>query len=312
MWQDKHVYVLPLDAVGAELDRRELADLAVVVQLISSHGVKRSMWILQAKVSRRPLSAFSGSSSLKEIELFEQTDCFTLLDGNNNPLGRSYYAFEFGGPQHWSYLTFHKNHRLAMKKGDLFPVMRRWPGSKSGPAPAVHSFCDSLFQACTGTLGVSVDYKPEDDEWSRLYKALMDDASVRLTTGYAKTPGNPTGSVMQLAACALPQFSNYATILFGNDDYFSWHRYRRLLKRNAHWASSPAWHTFGVRHGRWGGDCAPGEADRILIDGAFGDSPPNGGGGEGSSDDGSDDGNEWPGFQHIIFVDVWSESTGGA
>ena len=164
MWQDKHVYVKPLDAAGAELDSRELADLAVIVNRIDAGGIQQSMWILQAKVAARSSSRLTGKSTDKEIELLEQTDCFTLLDGSGAGVGRSYYAFEFCGPQHWSFLTFHKNHRVPMKKGDRFPVMMRWPGSTSPKKPVVHSFCQSLLEVCKGNLGASVDHPPEDDE----------------------------------------------------------------------------------------------------------------------------------------------------
>ena len=183
MWQDKHVYVQPLDSKGVELERRELADLAVIIQRISKAGVERSMWILQAKVCAKPTSTFSGPSSLKEIELFERTDCFTLLDGKSKPLGKSYYALSFSGPEHWAFLTFHKNHRLMMSGGTSFPVMMRWPGSKAPHAITVNSFCGSLLKACNGTYGASVDHNPEDDEWSRLVSELMVDAGGRKTTG---------------------------------------------------------------------------------------------------------------------------------
>lgn len=308
MWQDKHVYVTPVDHTGNDLPRRELADLAVFVQHFRKTGIHRSMWILQAKVSTKPTSPFTSGSSPGEIELFERTDCFTLLDGQGSPVGRSYYAHEFNGPTHWAFLTFHKNHRNATRKGGaISPTMMRWPGSVRPIAPTVTSFCDSLLQACHGRLGAPVHADPTKDEWSRLYAALMVDSMARLRTKYAISSGNPAGSVMQFAACALPNTVNRAA---------------QLLSRRPDWKALalslwPILHAYPDRfflrqrpvniyceRGRWGGDSYPGEVDMKLFEEAFpgeGGEPPEPPNDAGANSDGDGNG---PGFSHILFVDI--------
>lgn len=310
MWQDKHVYVKPLDAAGAELERRELADLAVIVNRIDMAGIQRSMWILQAKVASRPSSRLTGPSTDKEIALFEQTDCFTLLDGSGADAGRSYYAFEFSGPQNWAFLTFHKNHRVPMKKGDPFPVMMRWPGSTSPKKPTVDSLCRSLLEVCKGNLGASVDHPPEDDEWSRLFRALMDDEKARPTTGYAVTAGNALGSVLQLAATALPGFNRFVLEHYSHDRN-RYHELRRRVElvRSANlWPSPKPWPDPPgalVCRGFWGSGVRPDNVDRRLLEQAFGESPPTRNDGD-RRDRGQGEG---PGIPHILFVDLWGEPT---
>lgn len=310
MWQDKHVYVKPLDAADAELERRELADLAVIVNRIDATGIQQAMWILQAKVASRPSSRLTGPSTDKEIELFEKTDRFNLLDGVGKAVGPSYNALNIDGPTHWAFLTFHKNHRVPMKKGDRFPVMMRWPGSVSPKKPTVHSFCESLLDLCKGNLGASVDYPPDQDEWSRLFQALMHDEKARPITGYAVTDGNPRGSVLQLAASTLGGFHSFAEERFSQIP----DRYRELLLQvdvvrtfrfftDSMALPDPAIPL--VCHGAWATGVKPDGVDRRLIEQAFGEAPPT----EnlrGRGDDGQGDG---PGVPHILFIDLWAEPT---
>lgn len=196
MWQDKCIYVKP---TGGK--QRELADIAVIVQRLNAGNViSRSMWILQAKVVEKPISAFSGASSKKEIELFEgvsygaQTPSFDLLERKDGGSIGFFPAGSFGGPLHWSFLTLHRDPKVPVQE-----VLRdRWPGSNI-VAPMHRSLCRSLVDVINGGRGVPVMLPAQKgDEWSRLFELLMAQPS-GLTTGHATSAANPTGAVMQLS-----------------------------------------------------------------------------------------------------------------
>ena len=302
MWQDKTVYVEPYDHSGNALTPRELADLAIITNFIGPAGIQRTMWVLQAKVSTKPTSNFGGEPSRKEIELFEKSGCFSLLDGSGVPRGQAYDAHDFLGPSHWSFLTFHRNHHRPCPGSQPFPVNMRWPGSISPTFPVTESFCKSLVDVCNGVHGVSVDKPPSGDDWSRLYEALMSANSAKKTK-YAVTSGNTDGSVMQLAAASLVRFQSLATSaqttlalatwmdqFADRDSYHFWRRWPRRLRG------------VSLINGSWAEESRSREADDALILDAFGDGPPGLDGG--AVDDGDGDG---PGFRHMLFVDVLSQ-----
>lgn len=221
MWQDKHIYVKP--TVGKQ---RELADIAVISQRLKAGNViSRSMWILQAKVVEKPTSSFSGTSSKKEIELFEgappgsQTPGFNLLERNNGRSIGFFPAGAFCGPLHWSFLTLHRDPKMPLQD-----VLRdRWPGSKI-VAPTHKSLCGSLVDVINGGRGAPVVLPAQKgDEWSRLFELLMAQPS-GVTTGHATSDANPTGAVMQLStlqlaavhAAVVPEWSDHLP-------YSRWH-----------------------------------------------------------------------------------------
>lgn len=196
MWQDKHIYVKP---PGGK--QRELADIAVIAQRLNAgHVISRSMWILQAKVVEKPTSRFSGSSSRKEIELFEgappggKTPGFDLLERKSGSSIGSFPAGAFGGPLHWSFLTLHRDPKVPVQEA----LRDRWPGSNI-VAPTHNSLCRSLVDVINGGRGVPVVLPAQKgDEWSRLFELLMAQPS-GFTTRHATSAANPTGGVMQLS-----------------------------------------------------------------------------------------------------------------
>lgn len=303
MWQDKTVYVEPYDNSGSKLAPRELADLAIITNFIGPAGIRRTMWVLQAKVSARPTSNFGGEPSRKEIELFEKSRCFSLLDASGFPRGQAYDAHDFLGPAHWSFLTFHRNHHWPSRGNQPFPVHMRWPGSISPKFPVTESFCKSLVDVCKGVHGVSVDKDPSVDEWSRLYEALMLANSTRRTK-YAVTSGNLDGSVMQLAAASLDRFRSLETSVWEALTIGTW--MDQFADRDSYYSCGAEWNlrSCGVStiNSIWAEESRSREADDALIRDAFGDGPPGLEGG--AADDGDGDG---PGFRHMLFVDVLSQ-----
>jgi hypothetical protein len=230
MWQDKHIYVKP---TGGR--QRELADIAVISQRLKAGNViSRSMWILQAKVVEKPTSSFSGTSSKKEIELFEgappgsQTPGFDLLDRKDGTSIGSFPAGAFGGPLHWSFLTLHRDPKVPLQD-----VLRdRWPGSKI-VAPTHKSLCGSLVDVISGGRGAPVVLPAQKgDEWSRLFELLMAQPS-GVTTGHATSAANPTGAVMQLSTLQLAAV--HAAVGLERSDYLPYSRWHYNHWHYNHW-----------------------------------------------------------------------------
>jgi len=228
MWQDKHVYVKP--KVGG---RRELADIAVITQRLKAGNVlSRAMWLLQAKVAEKPTSSFRGSSSRREIELFEggqgaqppQTPGFDLLDRKGVTAIATFPPGAFNGPHHWSFLTLHRDPKVPVHE-----VLRdRWPGSNAA-TPVHKSFCGSLVDVINGVRGMPVSIPPKPgDEWSRLFQLLMAEPS-GATVGHAVSAANPSGAVMQLSTLQLA----------ANHDAGYW--------RSPYYLRSPHMHRFSIR-----------------------------------------------------------------
>ena len=202
MWQDKHVYVRPTGG-----GRRELADIAVIAQRLKAGNViSRAMWLLQAKVAETPTSRFRGSSSKREIELFEgvpgaQTPGFDLLERKGGKSIAFFPAGAFGGPAHWSFLTLHRDPKVP-----AYEVLRdRWPGSHA-VAPSHRSFCGSLVDVVNGGRGMPVVLPAQTgDEWSRMFELLMAQPG-GTTVGHAVSVANPTGAIMQLSTLQLAAY----------------------------------------------------------------------------------------------------------
>jgi hypothetical protein len=195
MWQDKHIYVRPLGGPS-----RELADIAIILQRLErGGGVKRSMWLLQAKVVREPASVFRGDSSRKEIELLEGglnggNPAFEVLDRTRTyAIADPFRADAFHGPHFWSFLTLHRDPGIPI----TVTIRDRWPGSTTTAVPTHRSLCESLLGVISDQRGGEVK-QPATDEWSRLYDLLMTQPS-GVRTGHAVAAGNPQGAVMQLS-----------------------------------------------------------------------------------------------------------------
>lgn len=286
MWQDKHVYVKP--ALGAQ---RELADIAIIVQKEDEGRlVSRTMWLLQAKVASAPHSVFSGKSSKKEIELFEGippglTPQFQVLSQIGGPaLLPIFPAGAFNGPNHWSFLTLHRDPKIP-----VWDAMReRWRGSTI-VAPVHSSFCGGLIKAINGTRGMPVNLPAQPgDHWSALYQLLMTYSLVKPSTGHAMSAANPTGAIMQFstmqqAAIYMSQRSRQNPRRFT----FGW---RASLNRGSSTRSSGA-----ADSGKW----MP--FDETLLNEAFGDiEPPDGP----NSDNSFERMDPSSGIPLIIFIDV--------
>ncbi|WP_313417663.1 hypothetical protein [Stenotrophomonas sp.] len=229
MWQDKHVYVRPTGG-----DRRELADIAVILTREAKGQLSdQRMWLLQAKVSDTPLSPFTGSSSAKEIELFEgypgsAPPEFKLLKGRDKYLAfpHVFPAGAFKGPGHWAFLTLQRDPTKPSNE-----VMReRWTGSPT--APAHGSLFGALTEVISGTRGEPVVLPPpSNDHWSILFDYLMARPSPFASTRHAASVANPSGNAMQLSVLqqaadvlerhwAIWPFNSIAGLRFHADDRF--------------------------------------------------------------------------------------------
>lgn len=253
------------------------------------------MWILQAKVSESPTSAFKGGASKKEIELLEGMPSFDLLDREGgNPISTPRFpANAFAGPKHWSFLTFHRDPKKPYANALVYPVRQRWTGSVSPAVPAQptnHSFCETLLGVIQGAFGMPVGVVPPD-EWSRLYDLLMNQAMVKPTIGHAISTANPSGSVMQFCAASLASLST----LWGRVPS-SWMRFVAFGNRRRYWPSRAPLPTFAqsrnVPSSRWL------EMDDFLIAEAFDRNPPD------TPHSAPSDAGDGPGFPLILFIDV--------
>lgn len=285
MWQDKHVYVKP--KVGG---RRELADIAVITQRLEAGNViSRAMWLLQAKVAEKPTSSFKGSSSRREIELFEgvqgaQPPGFDLLDHKGVTAIATFPPGAFRGPNHWSFLTLHRDPKVPVHE-----VLRdRWPGSDTA-TPMHQSFCGSLVDVINGVRGMPVVMPPQSgDEWSRLFQLLMAQPT-GATVGHAVSAANPSGAVMQLSTLQLA--ASHAA------GYLHWPYYLHFLSRDRQVSIASSFRRSLTIAGRAGIEAL----SRALQAEAFGEgenSPPQGPVERPASDE------PGPGFPLTVFIDI--------
>lgn len=235
IWMDKHAWV-SWDAPdgGPRRERRELADLAVIIRRHHSGKRRVWMWVAQAKRVRRAFGKYTGESSKHEIELLHGMPTFRL-EGVDDVFELT-QDFPPGSvlPQvtawpevsvPWTFIDFDSD---PAKPGSAMsmlgsPIVARWT---AGP-PESSTWAETCgFQGATaisyaqclaslvlaGSMpswtpagvgnaqtalypGAPVDSRYP--QWSRLYRELIGQARRRPSSGHAKSGGNPYGSVLQ-------------------------------------------------------------------------------------------------------------------
>lgn len=193
-WLDKTAYVFP-STPGVSTPRRELADLAVILHDYSqNHHV---MWILQAKKSDDAADPLpSGSSTQKEIELFEKSPQFEL---EQLPKGKTKLAFdlepEFGSPansasfRHWSFLMFRQT-PSAPHAAAPSPVQWRWNGSDLHPQTGsfMKGITEMLHPPSRSDHKGAKLLKNGHNGWKALHDALMTHLPATTILGHARGP----------------------------------------------------------------------------------------------------------------------------
>ncbi len=193
-WLDKTAYVHPTTP-GVSTDRRELADLAVVLRDFARRD--HVMWILQAKKGDNPAGTLDTKySTLKEIALFEKAPQFELeLLSKAKPMPAFDLEPEFGPPsnsanfRHWSFLMFRETPTAPAASGPS-PAQWRWDGS--GPIPKTGSFMQGITEMLLPRM--SPNHKGEKllprvpDGWNDLHDALMNHVPAAVVLGHAEQP----------------------------------------------------------------------------------------------------------------------------
>jgi hypothetical protein len=193
-WLDKTAYVFPTTA-GVSIQRRELADLAVVLRDDSLNH--HAMWILQAKKNdNAAASNLSGRSTQLEIELFEKFPQFELEQMSKAKTKLAFdLAPEFGSPansanfRHWSFLMFRET-PTAPPSGVTSPVQWRWNGS--GPNPQTGSFMKGITEMLlppskSNHKGAKL-LNNGPNGWKALHDALMKHVPDTTILGHARRP----------------------------------------------------------------------------------------------------------------------------
>lgn len=144
VWMDKHAWVSWYQGT-TRVNKRELADLAVIVRKRHDGGIANWMWLIQGKRTKKLLDNYGGTSTPFELDLLHRMPDFWL---NGSPkafkltsdfpdsgiTGKSpAWAVDVSTP--WTFLDFDADaNQPSSAHGEGYsPVAPRWPGATPKP-----------------------------------------------------------------------------------------------------------------------------------------------------------------------------------
>ena len=140
IWLDKHAWV-SWSQGGNRVDKRELADLAVIVRRRRKGKIVSWMWLIQGKRTDKLLGTYGGSSTPYELDLLHRMPMFSLngysgtfrLKRDFPPSGCTAISPEWpiAVSTPWTFMDFDADMAdpwSAYSQG-YSPIAPRWPGS---------------------------------------------------------------------------------------------------------------------------------------------------------------------------------------
>ena len=140
IWLDKHAWV-SWSQGGNRVDKRELADLAVIVRRRHQRKVVSWMWLIQGKRTSKLLDTYTGSSTPFELDLLHRMPMFSLngvkgafrLKNDFPPSGCTAISpqWPIAVSTPWTFMDFRADSakHWSANSQTYSPIAPRWPGS---------------------------------------------------------------------------------------------------------------------------------------------------------------------------------------
>ncbi|WP_156969964.1 hypothetical protein [Arenimonas malthae] len=144
VWMDKHAWVSWYQGT-TRVNKRELADLAVIVRKRYGGEIAKWMWLIQGKRTKKLLDTYGGTSTPFELDLLHRMPDFWLngsqkafkLKGDfpDNGITSKSPAWAVDVSTPWTFLDFDADasQESSAYSNGYSPVAPRWPGATPKP-----------------------------------------------------------------------------------------------------------------------------------------------------------------------------------